>query len=252
MDNLSKKFLWYSFSYYFLEGPDSSFRLFFVGLGIGLLFFRIFSIFLKSTSRKRIAELLDYVGLLGILLVFVLLSTIQGIALLNDPFSVNGIKFPFFFICMRFFLLTFSILMGVLIYQKKSFMFLFKIFIFILLFFFIGFSSSFSLFSFQENFRLTPLAVLMLILFNLLFLVEVVSLIMYGVYQKKSLWVNIGVLFLFFFLITKSLDLFFHQLQEGITFLILGGFLLLIGWLLEFGRRFILQKWIFLSYDTHH
>lgn len=246
-------FIWWSlyFSSWFLQVQVYSFRYFFSFLGLMLIFYRILSVTLRNS--KKISYLFDYFSMIGLLILTLLFSTNHGLTLLNDTSLLGTPRMPFFKLFMLILIFFSVFLLFLLLYKKKVKIFFFHSLFLIFLFSYVGFSSSLTLFSFLNLsfMQFMPLALFLLILFNLAFLFEAISMVVYGIYHKKFLWVNVGLLSFFIFLLLKYFDLIFHQLQKGVGFLLLGILFLGLGWFFEFGRRFILKKWISLSYEQH-
>ena len=62
-------------------------------------------------------------------------------------------------------------------------------------------------------------------------------------YVKKEKWlINLGAAFLFMLIIVKYFDWFFTFLDKSIFFIGAGILLFIVGWLMEKGRRNILQN----------
>jgi len=246
-------FIWWSlyFSSWFLQVQVYSFRYFFAFLGLMLVFYRVLSVILRNS--KNVSHLFDYVSMIGLLVLTLLFSTNHGLTLLNDTSPLAAPRMPFFNVFMLVFIFLSVFLLFLLVYKKKIKTFFLHSLFLILIFSYVGFSSSLVLFSFinPSLMQFMPLALFLLILFNFAFLFEAISMIVYGIYHKKSLWINVGLLSFFIFVLVKYFDLIFHQLQKGIGFLILGILFLGLGWFFEFGRRLILKKWILLSYEQH-
>ena len=246
-------FIWWSlyFSSWFLQVQVYSFRYFFALLGLMLVFYRILSVILRHS--KKVSHLFDDVSMIGLLILTLLFSTNHGLTLLNDTSLAGAPYMPFFNIFMGVFIFLSACLLFLLLYKKKIKIFFVHCLFLIGLFSYVGFASSLTLFSFLDPsfMQFMPLALFLLILFNFAFLFEAISMVVYGIYHKKFLWVNVGLLSFFIFLLVKYFDLIFHQLQKGIGFLILGILFLGLGWFFEFGRRLILKKWISFSYEQH-
>jgi len=248
-------FIWWSlyFSSWFLQVQVYSFRYFFSFLGLLLVFYRVLSVMLRHSLRKSIAHLFDYGSMIGLLFLTLIFSTNHGLTLINDTVQLDVPRMPFFILFMGTLIFLTIFLLFLLLYKKKIKLFFVHSLFLMALFSYVGFSSSLTLFSFLDPslMQFMPLALFLLILFNFAFLFEVISMIVYGIYHKKFLWVNMGLLSFFIFILVKYFDLIFHQLQKGVGFLILGILFLGLGWFFEFGRRFILKKWISFSYEQH-
>ncbi len=89
------------------------------------------------------------------------------------------------------------------------------------------------LLTFKKNLRL---------IFNLIFILEIIGLILLGFIRRYSVYVNIGLLFFFLDVVARYFDFFWELLPRSLFF-ILGGLLLLFGGiLLERKRRKILAS----------
>ena len=73
--------------------------------------------------------------------------------------------------------------------------------------------------------------------FNVIFLMLVVGNIVRGVQFNKAVFVNIGLIFFGIFVLFRYFELFFDAIGTALFFIIGGGVLLVLGFILEFIRR---------------
>jgi len=73
--------------------------------------------------------------------------------------------------------------------------------------------------------------------FNVIFLILVVGNIVRGVQFNKAVFVNIGLIFFGIFVLFRYFELFFDAIGTALFFIIGGGVLLVLGFILEFIRR---------------
>jgi uncharacterized membrane protein len=80
------------------------------------------------------------------------------------------------------------------------------------------------------------------VLFNLLVLIELLGLVLTG-YLNQQLWrINLGVFLLFILMIVKYMDWFFTFLDKSLFFISAGLLFLVVGWLMERGRRYLIAS----------
>ena len=78
-------------------------------------------------------------------------------------------------------------------------------------------------------------------MFNGLTFALLVGIIFAG-YRQKEVWmINLGAIFLFLFVIMKYFDWFFTFLDKSVFFITAGMLLLLLGWGMEKGRRYLIS-----------
>ena len=93
-----------------------------------------------------------------------------------------------------------------------------------------------------ESGSYTSSGVFWAVLFNILIFFHVLGLVFLG-YVKREKWlINLGAAFLFMLIIVKYFDWFFTFLDKSIFFIGAGILLFFVGWLMEKGRRNILQN----------
>lgn len=92
------------------------------------------------------------------------------------------------------------------------------------------------------EFELSALGVLWAIIFNVLLFGEIIGLILAGYGRKEKWLINLGIFFLFIFILVKYFDWFFDFLDKSVFFIGAGILLFAVGWLMERGRRYMLSE----------
>lgn len=72
---------------------------------------------------------------------------------------------------------------------------------------------------------------------NILLFIFLLLVILLGYRKKEDRYINLGILFLFIFVVVKYFDWFFDFLDKSIFFVSAGILMLAVGWFLERGRR---------------
>lgn len=90
--------------------------------------------------------------------------------------------------------------------------------------------------------ELSALGVLWAIIFNVLLFGEIIGLILAGYGRKEKWLINLGIFFLFIFILVKYFDWFFDFLDKSVFFIGAGILLFAVGWLMERGRRYMLSE----------
>jgi len=77
---------------------------------------------------------------------------------------------------------------------------------------------------------------------NIFLLIHLVALLFAGYLKKKDWFINLGSLSLFVFIIVKYFDWAFDFLDKSVFFISAGILLLVLGWFMEKGRRYMLSS----------
>lgn len=88
----------------------------------------------------------------------------------------------------------------------------------------------------------TPVGYLWGVILNIAAFAYLVSIILLGYIKNEGMFINIGSLMLFVFIAVKYFDWFFTFLDKSVFFITAGLLLLLVGWLMEKGRRYMLKE----------
>jgi len=102
------------------------------------------------------------------------------------------------------------------------------------------FLSSYSYYSTSGGFTAT--GIVWAVLFNAFAFLEMLGLIFLGYARKESWLINMGALFLFLLIIVKYFDWFFSFLDKSVFFIGAGLLLLVVGWSMEKGRRYMITS----------
>ena len=78
--------------------------------------------------------------------------------------------------------------------------------------------------------------------FNIFLLIHLVVMLFTGYLKKKDWFINLGSFSLFVFIIVKYFDWAFDFLDKSIFFISAGILLLVLGWFMEKGRRYMLSS----------
>ena len=78
--------------------------------------------------------------------------------------------------------------------------------------------------------------------FNIFLLIHLVALLFAGYLKKKDWFINLGSLSLFVFIIVKYFDWAFDFLDKSVFFISAGILLIVLGWFMEKGRRYMLSS----------
>jgi len=84
--------------------------------------------------------------------------------------------------------------------------------------------------------------ILWAIIFNVLLFGEIMGVILAGYGRKEKWLINLGVFFLFIFILVKYFDWFFDFLDKSVFFIGAGILLFAVGWFMEKGRRYMLAE----------
>ena len=101
--------------------------------------------------------------------------------------------------------------------------------------------SAYDLFDFYGTQQLTSDGVVWAAIFNACVFIELVGMIFIGYFRKESWYVNYGAIFLFIFIAIKYFDWFFQFLDKSVFFITAGILLLILGWGMEKGRRYVIK-----------
>lgn len=84
--------------------------------------------------------------------------------------------------------------------------------------------------------------VVVAILFNMALFIEALALLFFGYLRQETTWINLGVFALFFLIFIKYFNWFYEAFDKSIFFMGAGILLLVTGWLMEKGRRYMLTQ----------
>ena len=90
--------------------------------------------------------------------------------------------------------------------------------------------------------ELSASGVLWAIILNVLLFGEIMGVILAGYGRKEKWLINLGVFFLFIFILVKYFDWFFDFLDKSVFFIGAGILLFAVGWFMEKGRRYMLAE----------
>ena len=90
--------------------------------------------------------------------------------------------------------------------------------------------------------NLTSAGILWAIIFNIAIFAELIGLIFVGYLRKETWLINLGAIILFLLIIVKYFDWFFSFMNKGIFFTGAGLLLLILGWLMEKSRRYVISE----------
>ena len=235
--------IWWGFhSSAWIENKRINFNSVYSGLMLILIIYYLFGRLHEVSKRwKSVGSIYTMFSILFLFCILFLFSTQSGLYFFEKK-SWEGILLfnssPFLFL-ICFFLLS-LILFYMVIRTKRN---LINIELFFLYFLFI-FSSIFNFIlpsNLMENYTPTKIGIIWLIFFNILCFLYLIWLLIVGYFRKDENFVNIGVFFMFVFIITKYFS-FFKFLNKSIFFFIGGIVFFVIGYLLEKGRRTYLKK----------
>ena len=91
------------------------------------------------------------------------------------------------------------------------------------------------------NVRLSTIGILWAVFFNILIFLELVGIIFLGYLRRENWLINLGIFFIFILILIKYFDWFFTFLNKSIFFIGAGVLLLVCGWFMEKGRRYLLS-----------
>lgn len=94
----------------------------------------------------------------------------------------------------------------------------------------------------QSSNILSPFGVVIAILINLALFIEALGLLFFGYLRQETTWINLGVFALFFLIFIKYINWFYNAFDKSIFFIGAGILLLVTGWLMEKGRRYMLTQ----------
>ncbi len=200
----------------------------------------------KSINWKRFSLVYSVFGLFFLTVFLFILSTQFGLGLLEE--STEGVSiFASWQIVVSLLLLFISIIAAVIYNLSRKLILKWEILgvaIFILLFAIILFLPKQTIFSGNYSFSHGLLArgILWAIIFNILLFGEILGLILAG-YGRQAKWlVDLGIVFLFVFILVKYFDWFFDFLDKSVFFIGAGILLFAVGWFMEKGRRYVLSE----------
>src|SRR3990167_1184689 len=225
----------------------------FVGLAfVALLFYSLGHLHEKEIKWKRFALVYLVLGIISITGALFFLSSKPGLSVLGE--MTKGVSFfGSWQITLSLFIFLVS-LVGVALYTiAKKLVSPFEFLAVLLLTFLFGViallpqqsmflqaGNSYSFYSGGQE--LSSSGVLWAVIFNFAIFFELLGLIFSGYLRRETWLINLGALFLFILIIVKYFDWFFTFLDKSIFFIGAGILLFVVGWLMEKGRRNILQN----------
>lgn len=222
------------------------------GLGLVVLLFYMIGQSHEINNRfKRIAVVYSVLGLVGTVIVMFVLSTQIGLSFLQAGLKDSSV-FGAWQISISLLVLIAALLVFsgyVLTKRLTSIYEVLAIAVLAILYIAILFipegalvlSGRGSLFGFVGGGDLTSTGVLWAALFNALTFALLVGIIFAG-YRQKEVWmINLGAVLLFIFVFMKYFDWFFTFLDKSVFFITAGVLLLLLGWGMEKGRRYLIS-----------
>lgn len=218
---------------------------------IALFFYALGHIHEKQIKFKRFAMVYVILGIIPITCVLFILSTKSGLLFFAE--MTNGSSFlnswqitlSLFALALSFIgALSYSISQKLIsIYEALGAVLL------MLLFGVIAFLPAQELFirskgyyGFMSASAFSNSGVFWAVVFNLTAFSELVGLIFFGYLRKEKWLINLGSLFLLILIIVKFFDSFFTFMDKSIFFISAGLALLVVGWLMEKGRRRLLDE----------
>lgn len=204
----------------------------------------------KEIKFKRVSMVYSTLGLIFIAGVSFFLSTKSGLGTLEDMTSGSSFFGSWEIILSLSVFLIF--LIGILVYAlNKNLVFKSEavaIGFLVVLFCIIALLPEQAIFLQQKGYyrfyrstKLSSTGVLWAIFFNILIFLEVVGIIFLGYLKRENWLINLGVFFIFILIFVKYFDWFFTFLNKSVFFIGGGILLLVVGWLMEKGRHYLLS-----------
>lgn len=221
----------------------------FFGLSlIALLFYLIGRFYEKDRRSKRLGLVYLILGLLFVTGALFFFSTKEGLTLF-EHMTKGTLFFASWQITLSIFLF-FIALLGMLFYGfSQKFIFsseALAILLLIILFGVIALLPEQTMFLKQRGYYrvagLSSTGILWAIIFNILIFLELVGIIFLGYLKRENWLVNLGVFFIFILIFVKYFDWFFAFLDKSIFFIGAGILLLVLGWFMEKGRRYMISR----------
>ena len=198
----------------------------------------------KSIGWKRFSLVYSVFGLFFITTFLFIFSTQFGLNFLAK--ATTGISiFASWQIVVSLLLLLVSIIAAVIYNLSRRLILKWEILgvaIFTLLFIIILFLPEQIIFIGSRSRELSASGVLWAIILNVLLFGEIMGVILAGYGRKEKWLINLGVFFLFIFILVKYFDWFFDFLDKSVFFIGAGILLFAVGWFMEKGRRYMLAE----------
>lgn len=233
------------------RGKDIKSAALFTGL---LLIFTIFYLLGRAHEKeikfKRVSMVYSILGLIPITAALFYLSTESGLRTLED--ITQGVSFFASWEITLSLFVFFIFLIGILVYNlSKNLVFKSEavaIGFLVVLFCLIAFLPEQMIFLEQKDYyrvyrstELSSSGILWAIFFNILIFLELLGIIFLGYLKREGWLINLGVFFIFILIFVKYFHWFFTFLDKSIFFIGAGILLLVTGWFLEKGRRYLLS-----------
>ena len=199
----------------------------------------------KSIGWKRFSLVYSVFGLLFITAFLFIFSTEFGLNLL-DTGTMGIAIFASWQIVVSLLLLLVSIIAAAIYNLSRKLILKWEILgiaVFTLFFFVMIFlpEQVISIDSYGRG-GLSGSGILWAIIFNVLLFGEIMGVILAGYGRKEKWLINLGVFFLFIFILVKYFDWFFDFLDKSVFFIGAGILLFAVGWFMEKGRRYMLAE----------
>jgi len=211
---------------------------------IGMIFYLLGNFWERKKNFKRVSVFFFTLGILFILGITFFLSIKPGLEALE-----GGTKGKLIFVSWQVTLssgLIFLIFLILLFFEKFKNLIsreeILALSFLGILFIILPFLSAQKIF--VENFSsdLTPTGFFWAIFFNLLIFLEILGLLLLG-YKKQEIWmVNTGTIFFSLLIFVKYFDWFFKFLDKSVFFIGAGILLLILGWGMEKGRKYMIAQ----------
>jgi len=243
---------WVSQSVLWVENKDIRSYAILSGFYLIIFIFYLLGRFHENRERyERVSTTFNLISVTMLSTFLFIISTPYGISLLEGNMAEGSIflSLPFTFFLALFFII--SVLL--VIYTKKSkvllnieFLPLFFLFLVFVIFIFIKIPALTEFHSGQYYYyphwkNLTHKGIIAAIFLNAVAFLQMFWLLFLGYYRREKVLINLGVFFLFFFIIFKYFSIF-NFLNKSIFFLGAGILLFIAGYFMEKGRKFYLEK----------
>ena len=212
-----------------------------------LLFYSLGRCHLIDVKFKRVSTAFIIIGLLPLTLIMFILSTKSGLEMLDD-LTGGKIVFASWRITLVLGVLLASVLTAIVYSSGKKLMNNFEAILVLALAVFFSilvFFPDLDLLSYNEySYRtgMTATGGVWASILNLLAFGEILTVIFIG-YTRREIWmINLGALFLLIMVLIKYFDWFFSFLDKSIFFIGAGILLLVVGFFMEKGRRYMLSN----------
>lgn len=96
--------------------------------------------------------------------------------------------------------------------------------------------------TYTRHIPLSSTGIIFIIFLNVLLFLEIIWIVYLGYFRKENWLINLGIIFLFFAIIFKYFTWSLYFLEKSVFFITTGILLLVIGWLMEKGRRYLISN----------